>query len=148
MNRTNVPPRGRAPRTRRRASVLLEFAIVVPFLATLAVGTLEVARALTVRQVLSDAARKGCRTALLPSGSNAAITQDVNDVLSANQIDPAAATVTILVNGQSVDTSTAKQNDHISVQISVPFAAVSWTSPIFLGNRNVETEPLVMLRQG
>jgi Flp pilus assembly protein TadG len=148
MNPTRFRPRERAPRTGRRASVLLEFAFVVPILVTLAVGALEVARAIMVRQVLSDAVRKGCRTAVLPSGTNASITQDVNDVLTLNNINAAAATPTILVNGQSVDASTAKQNDQVSVKVSIPFSAVSWTSPIFLKNGNVESVTLVMLRQG
>jgi hypothetical protein len=126
----------------------LEFAFVVPLLAILAVGAMEVARSLMVRQVLSDAARRGCRTAVLPSGSNASITQDVNEVLSDNGIDATAATLTILVNGQPVDPATAKQNDQISIKISIPFAAVSWTTPIFLNNGNIESETLVMLRQG
>jgi Flp pilus assembly protein TadG len=128
--------------------VLLEFAFVVPILIAMAVGALEVARAITVRQVLSDAVRKGCRTAVLPSGTNAAITQDVNNVLTLNNINASAATPTILVNGQSVDASTAKQNDQISVKVSIPFSAISWTSPIFLKNSNVESVTLVMLRQG
>jgi Flp pilus assembly protein TadG len=148
MNATTPLPRKRAARTGRRASVLLEFALVLPVLATLAVGALEVARGVMVRQVLSDAIRKGCRTAVLPSGTNAAITLDVNDVLTLNNLDPTAATLTILVNGQPVDAATARQNDQVSVQVSIPFAAVSWTSPFFLKDSTVQSATLVMLRQG
>jgi Flp pilus assembly protein TadG len=148
MNQMTSLPHERASRTGRRASVLLEFALALPVLAALAVGALEVARAIMVRQVLSDAVRKGCRTAVLPSGTNAAITQDVNNVLTLNNLDPTAATLTVLVNGQSVDASTAKQNDQVSVQVSIPFAAVSWTTPIFLNASTVQSATLVMRRQG
>jgi Flp pilus assembly protein TadG len=130
--------------------VLLEFAFIVPILAALAVGTLEIARATMVRQILSEAARKGCRTAVLPSGNNASITQDVNDLLSINNLSTTSPplTITVKVNGVTADASTAKQNDQISVKVSIPFSAVSWTKPIILTNSNIESVTLVMLRQG
>ncbi len=148
MKISSFSVREQVSRSRRRASVLLEFAFVIPILATLGIGILEVARAVMVRQILSDAARKGCRTAVLPSGTTATATQDAKDVLTLNNISSTSATVTILVNGVSADASTAKMNDQVSVKVSIPFAAVSWTSPIFLKNNNVESVTLVMLRQG
>src|SRR5579884_219075 len=111
MKISSFSVREQVSRSRRRASVLLEFAFVIPILATLGIGILEVARAVMVRQILSDAARKGCRTAVLPSGTTATATQDAKDVLTLNNISSTSATVTILVNGVSADASTAKMND-------------------------------------
>ena len=101
-----------------------------------------------VRQVLTDAVRKGCRNGALPGHTNSNITQDVNDVLSDNAIPTADATITILVNGAAVDASTAQQYQQISVKASVPFNKVSWTPLFFFTNASVESETLVMMRQG
>lgn len=144
---------GRAGRTLplsslRRAIAAVEFAIVLPFLVLLATGTFELARAIMVRQVLTDAARKACRTGSLPGAANSNVTQDVNDILTDNSIATSAATVTILVNGQAVDASTAVNGDQLSVKVSVPFNKVAWTPLFFFTNTSIETETLVMMRQG
>ena len=143
-------PSGRRtpPSWRRRAIAAVEFAVVAPFLVLLATGTFEVARGIIVRQVLTDAARKACRTGALPGKASAAVTADVNDILTDNSIATSAATITILVNGQTADASTAQQGDQVSVKVSVPFNKVNWTPLFFFTNASVESETLVMMRQG
>jgi hypothetical protein len=101
-----------------------------------------------VRQVLTDAVRKGCRNGALPGHANSDITKDVNDILSDNSVPTSAATITILVNGAAVDASTAVVNDRISVKVAVPFNKVAWTPLFFFTNTSVESETLVMMRQG
>jgi Flp pilus assembly protein TadG len=133
--------------SRRRAVAAVEFAIVLPFLLLLVTGTFEVARGIIVRQVLTDAARKACRAGALPARANSDITNDVNDVLADNAIPTSAATITILVNGQPVDASTAQNGDKLSVKVSVPFNKVTWTPLFFFTNSSVESETLVMMRQ-
>jgi Flp pilus assembly protein TadG len=138
-----------APRlTWRRAIAAVEFAVVAPFLVLLATGTFEIARGVIVRQVLTDAVRKACRNGALPGRANAAITADVNDILTDNSIPTAYATITILVNGQAVDASTAQQGDQISVKAALPFNKVAWTPLFFFTNSSIESGTLVMMRQG
>jgi hypothetical protein len=48
----------------------------------------------------------------------------------------------------AADAATAQRGDQISVKVSVPFSRISWTPAVFLGNSSVETELLVMARQG
>ena len=132
----------------RRAIAAVEFAVVVPFLVLLATGAFEVARGVIVRQVLTDATRKACRTGILPGKANSDITSDVNDILTDNAVPTAAAAITILVNGQAVDVSTAQQGDQVSVKVSVPFNKVNWTPLFFFTNASLESETLVMMRQG
>jgi len=132
----------------RRATAAVEFAVLAPFLFTLAMGAFEVGRAVMGRQVLTDAARKACRTGILPGKANADITSDVNDILTDNGIPTADATVTILVNGAAVDASTANAGDQISVKVSVPAHDITWTAQIFISNANIDSETLVMMRQG
>jgi Flp pilus assembly protein TadG len=136
------------PSRSRRAIAAVEFAVLAPFLFVLAMGAFEVGRAIMVRQTLTDAARKACRTGALPGHANTDITSDINDILSDNNIPTSAATITILVNGQSADAATAQQGDQVSVKVSVPFSKVTWTPLFFFTNASVESEALVMMRQG
>jgi Flp pilus assembly protein TadG len=132
----------------RRGAAVAEFAVVASVFIILAVGAIEIARAIMVKQVLSDAARCACRTGSQPEASNAAIIQDVNTTLANNNINSTGATITILVNGVAVDASTATQNAQISVQVSIPYANVMWVTSIFMGTKSVESETVVMMRNG
>jgi Flp pilus assembly protein TadG len=146
MIRVAARPSGTPPR--RRAASAVEFAVLAPFLFVLATGAFEVGRAIIVRQVLTDAARKACRTGALPKRANADITVEINDILNDNSIPTSAATVTILVNGQAVDASTANQGDQVSVKVSVPYNQVAWTPLLFFNGGSIDSETLVMMRQG
>jgi Flp pilus assembly protein TadG len=136
------------PTPRRPGLAAVEFAAIVPFLALLVIGIAEVARAIVVRQVLNDAVRKGCRTGTLPNRATADITTDVTNILSDNSISTSAATITVLVNGQNVDASTAVRGDQVSVQVSIPFSQVSWGIARYLGSSATVQSTLVMQRQG
>ena len=131
-----APPYVVIPGTRSGGAVAaVEFAVVAPFLFLLATGAFEVGRGIMVRQMLTDAARKACRTGAFPGKANSDITSDVNDILTDNSVPTSAATITILVNGTSVDASTAQQGDQVSVKVAVPFNKVTLDSPLFLHQR-------------
>jgi Flp pilus assembly protein TadG len=119
---------GKGTIANRRGIAAVEFALVMPVLATIVIGVLEINRGLLVKQILDQAARKGCETGCLVLQTNATVTSDINNVLSSNNIDTTAVTITILVNGASKNVSTATLNDKISVSVSVPTSKVSWTS--------------------
>jgi Flp pilus assembly protein TadG len=126
---------------------VVELAIIVPVLVFLTIGMIEVARGLMVKETLSNAARKGCRTGILPTGTNSAITADINQVLSDNGIDSTYATITVLVNGNAVDAGTAVQHDQISVKVAIPVSKVAWITPLFLPGSDIESDTIVMMRQ-
>ena len=111
-------------------------------------GAFEVGRAIIVHQVMNDAARKGCRIGTLPSKANADITSDVNDILTDNSIPTSAATITILVNGQAADAGAAQPGDRISVRVAVPYSKVTWTPLFFFNSASIDSDTLVMMRQG
>lgn len=133
---------------RRCGAALVEFALVIPVLVTLILGAMEFSRAIMVKEVLQDAVRKACRLSIQPGKANAAITTEVNNILSDNKIASGNATLTIMVNGVVADASTAVRGDQVSVKVSVPVAQVSWTPPLFLTGTTLESETLVMIRQG
>src|SRR5690242_11633030 len=117
-----LPPAARTiPRAGRRAVAAVEFALVLPFIAVFVSGMAEIGRAIMVRHVLNDAARKGCRQGALPNRTSANITSDVNDILTDNGIASANATVTIQVNGVTADAFTAVKGDKIPVKVCIPF---------------------------
>jgi Flp pilus assembly protein TadG len=110
----------------------------VPFLLVCLNGMAELGQAMLVRQTLNDAARKACRTGILPNRTSSDITQDINNILSDNGYpNTPTANVTILVNGAAVDASTAVRGDQITVKVSIPFSTVAWTLPVFLTGNSV-----------
>src|SRR5207244_4092398 len=111
------------------------------------VGTFEISRGLMVREALTDAARKACRLGILSTAANSALQSDISTTLSDNGLTYGDATVTILVNGAGIDVSTAERYDKISVQISIPSSKVYWTSNVILGGRDIQSQPMVMMRQ-
>jgi Flp pilus assembly protein TadG len=140
----------RVPRAaRRRGIAAVEFALVTPLLAGVIIGVLELNRGLMAKQILDQAARKGCETASLVLQNNATVIGDINNVLSSNNIDASAVTITILVNGAANDVIQSKFNDKISVSVSIPVSKVSWTSTYqYLVGSTVESETVIMSRRG
>lgn len=127
----------------------VEFALMAPLLATLVLGTFEVGRQTMVKQMLAEAARAGGRVASLPASDTASVNTAVRSVLTTHGIDPAAATITVKVNGSSADAAAAKRNDSVSVEVSIPFYVVSWTKWFyFIPADAMQSETIVMMREG
>jgi Flp pilus assembly protein TadG len=155
-----VPVTGRLPRRCPRSAIrrrgngrhglaCVEFAAVLPILLFVMLGVCELGRAVMVKETLSYAARTACRAGSAPLASNTTINNKINTILTANRLRYADATVTILVNGQAVNASTATANDKISVKVSMPYSKVAWTgSFLYLTRQSVESETVVMMRQG
>src|SRR5205807_1985515 len=124
-----------------------EMAVIAPVLVFLTLGMLEMARGMMVKDTLTDAARKGCRTGILPNAVNSAVTSDINAVLTNNNITANSASIQILVNDKAADVSTAKSSDKISVRVSIPVSQVAWITPMFLPATDIESETVVMMSQ-
>jgi Flp pilus assembly protein TadG len=117
----------------RRAAAVAEFALVAPIVFALVMAAIEFGRAYMSLNLISNAARAGCRKGVLPGSSNDDVTSAVNSALSAGGIS--GATTTVMVNGAVTNASTAAQGDQISVEITVPFSQVTWLPTTwFLGD--------------
>jgi Flp pilus assembly protein TadG len=135
----------------------VEFAIVVPVLVTLMLGLFELSRGMMVKQALSGAARKGCRTGILKQYGSSDITSDATNVLRDNGFDvtkfnpPSVGTITILVadpNGNSLsDALDAPSGSTVSVQVSIPASSVDWATSLFLTNSMLVSDTVVMMKQ-
>src|SRR3954463_11222957 len=109
-----------APRKKRCGAAAVEFAIVAPLLVILVLGLIEFGRVLMVQQVLTNAAREGCRTAVLEGSTTSDVNTTVSNYLTASGISGAPAPTV------SPDPSTAAPGSSVTVTVSVAFNNVSW----------------------
>ena len=72
----------RLPGVGEAGQAVVEFALLLPILVALVMGVLDMARAYSVLQMVSNAAREGARVAILPVSTNAVITNAVETTLS------------------------------------------------------------------
>jgi Flp pilus assembly protein TadG len=148
----NVRPSGRGSNApapaHRRGIAAVEFALAATFLFSLVFAVLEIGRGIMVKQALTDSARRGARMAAQPGSTTAAINTEVNLLLSENNIPTANVTITVLVNGNNVDASTAVQNDKISVMVAVPVSDAYWMATVFLTSTVVESDTITVMHYG
>jgi Flp pilus assembly protein TadG len=127
-------------RNKRQGAAAVEFALIAPLLVTLILGMIEFGRLMMVEQVLTNAAREGCRTAVVIGGSTSNATSAVATYLNGSGISGQTVTV-------SPDPSAALNGDPITVTISVPFSSVSWlASPFWLGGKTL-TATVIMRKE-
>jgi Flp pilus assembly protein TadG len=143
---------------RRSGSATVEFALVAPFMAMILMGTFELGRAMMVKSILSDAARKACRTGIKRDKGNTDIVNEAINVMNDNGFDSSKfnpnslGAVTIVVTdpngdalGESLD---APSGSVVSVQVSIPVSSTTWVAPFYLtSGSTLESETLVMMKQ-
>jgi Flp pilus assembly protein TadG len=136
----------RKKRATRRGAAVAEFAIIAPLFVFFVLGACELSRGLWAKEVLGDAARRAARIGSQPGTSSATIISEVKNTLNDNNISTSQVVVTILVNGQVADASTATQNSQISVKVALPASVTSMFSAVFLRSTSIESETVVMMR--
>ena len=112
--------KGRSGSKRRYGAAAIEFALVMPVYLIVLLGLLEFARLGMALQIMSTAAREGCRIAALPNHTAADAQTRVNAVLAGSGIP--ATTITL----SPTDPSTATGGTPITLTMSIPFSQVSW----------------------
>lgn len=119
----------------RKGASAVEMACVAPVFVALVMGIIETSRLGMVSQLLTTAAREGCRAAVLPSATPASVQARVVEVLAGSGIP--AGTVTPTCDAGGAWTS-APKGTGITVSLSVPYAKVSWLKvPYFFKNATV-----------
>ena len=81
-------------RFRRRATALVEFAIVAPMLFTILFGIVEYGYVYMVRQTMTNAAREGCRVGILQSTSEADVLSIVDTMMAPTGVSTYATVFT------------------------------------------------------
>jgi Flp pilus assembly protein TadG len=108
---------------KRRGASAVEMALVAPVLVTLLLGMIEAARLGMVAQMLTTAAREGCRVAVLDGMTQTDVQTRITAVLSGSGISVGTVTPTCpsTYTWTSAPTGTA-----ITVSLSVPYSQVTW----------------------
>jgi Flp pilus assembly protein TadG len=109
--------------------------MVVPVFVALVMGQIETSRLGMVSQLLTTAAREGCRVAVI-SGSTQ---DDVNNRITAVLAGSGISVSSVTPSAPSPYTwNTAPAGTPITVSLSVPYSQVSWLgTPYFLGGATV-----------
>lgn len=122
-------------RKNRKGAAAVEFALVAPVFVLLIFGIIEFGRAMMVQQILVNASREGARRAVLDGATADAVRQSVVDYLQKSSVKVPSENVLV-----SPDPGTARNNQEISVSVSVPFADVSLVPPfIYDGDLRANT---------
>jgi Flp pilus assembly protein TadG len=115
---------------KRRGASAVEMAFIAPVFLTLVLGIIESSRLGMVAQLLTTAAREGCRVAVIDGMAQADVQSRINAVLSGSGIPVGTITPTC-TGGYSWDSSPG--GTPITVSLSVPYTQVSWLpTPFFL----------------
>ena len=108
----------------RRAATAVEFAIVAQVFFLFVLGFIELGRGYMIQHLMSNAARQGCRVAVIEGRSNTDVNNTVYAVLNGQGISGDA--VTVQVNDATANAGTAQAYDEVTVIVSIPASSVSW----------------------
>jgi len=116
-----------AVRSRRRAASVVEFACVAPVLLFIVFSIIEYGRAFMVMELLTDAARHGCRQAILEGTSTQTIKDTAVNYLAGFGISGDSAQVIINDGaGNVTEAQNVPAYSELTVVVSVPTSSVSW----------------------
>jgi Flp pilus assembly protein TadG len=122
---------------KRRGASAVEMAFIAPVFLSLTMGIIESSRLGMVAQLLTTAAREGCRVAVINGMTQADVQNRINAVLSGSGIS--VGTVTPTCPSPYAWTS-APSGTAITVSMSVPFSQVSWLpAPFFLNGAQISS---------
>ena len=117
----------------RRGAAVVEFAIVLPVLLTLLVGSIEMGRAITVQQTVTEAARAGARVL---SMRNTKTATDVRAII--DQVMSRANLKNYKVEITPDATADVAQLDPVTVKVSINASNAAWFStPWFMDSSQV-----------
>lgn len=119
----------------RRGVAAVEMAIIMPVFLALGLGMIETSRLGMASQLLTTAAREGCRVAVLPTCTDPSMAQaKITSVLNGSGITPTV--ITIDTGGGAPLSATAPAGGTaITVTLIVPYRQIAWFTPIqYFGN--------------
>jgi Flp pilus assembly protein TadG len=118
---------------RRRGAAVVEFAFAAPVFFLIVLGMVEVGRACMVNEILTEAARQGCRVGILEGTSSATIQQAAVSYLTAAGIN--GETAGVMINdapANTVEAANMPAYTEITVVVSVPASSVTWVPSWFV----------------
>ncbi|MEZ5942312.1 MAG: TadE/TadG family type IV pilus assembly protein [Planctomycetaceae bacterium] len=117
---------------RRTGAAMVETALVLPIMMMVILGIVEFGRAFMVCQLLTNAAREGGRSAVIPGSTSPQVTADIQGLVANTVgVDTTEVAVSILVtpyaggNSHS-DLSLAQKRDLCDIRVVVAYDNVSF----------------------
>ncbi len=132
----NRPDRGRD----RRGAATVEMAVLLPLIVMLAFAMTEASRLCMVSQLLTNAAREGCRVAASNGNLSSDVTTRVDAALTAAKITPSLVTRTLSPSAIQGTTS----SDQVALTLAVDFGKVNWLGTPFFFKSTTVTAKVVM----
>jgi Flp pilus assembly protein TadG len=112
----------------RRAASIVEFALVAPIFFIVVLGLIEIGRACMVTELLTEAARRGCRTGVIEGTSSGSIQKAATDYLTSVGISNESAGVYVNdVPAGNTNIQGMPAYTEITVVVTVPIANATWT---------------------
>ncbi|MEQ9411013.1 MAG: TadE/TadG family type IV pilus assembly protein [Fuerstiella sp.] len=126
------------PSDRRRGIAAMEFAVCLPILLVLIIGTIEACTMVYLKQSLSIAAYEGIRAAVQPNASSVEVTAACDRILNSRNVQSATVTIT------PTDFSTQPVRTWITVRVHASGTANSVISGWFYDTLVVDGEATMM----
>jgi len=129
-------PRG-GTRQGRRGAAVVELALVSPFILFLIFGAFEFFRMMMVKQALTNAAREGCRTAVLVTTESHSKAESVARSYLRGVVTDFEDVNTLRISVTPDFSASPVDGTEISTSVEVDCADVSWLPPMFLAGAKI-----------
>ncbi len=132
----------------RRGAVTVEMALVLPIFTMLVFGIIEFGRGFMIMQLVTNAAREGCRRAIIDGSTNSDVTSYIQTFMQTSGNVPTSATsVTITVTpaagnpaNPSNSLASCASRDLVNVKVQIPFSAVQLITAKYLSGKTLKGE--------
>lgn len=112
----------------RRGIATVEMAIVLPLLLMLTLGAIQYGWLFLKAQQITNAARMGARTAVLPDATEAGVRANILALMTAADMDTSGYSVTFTPS----DITSLEVGDSLTVQITVPGVNIAMMDTLLL----------------
>ena len=132
----------------RRGTVTVEMALVLPIFTMLVFGIIEFGRGFMIMQLVTNAAREGCRRGIIDGSTNSDVTSYIQTFMQTSGNVPTSATsVTITVTPAAGNPSNpgnslaaCSSRDLVNVKVQIPFSAVQLITAKYLSGKTLNGE--------
>jgi Flp pilus assembly protein TadG len=134
----------------RRGGAVLEAALILPILLSLAFGTVEYGHFFYCKHTLQGAAREGARAAIVDQGSNAEVTTAVSSSMLAAGIGSAKYTIKIrnVSDTADLDIATAPAGTGVLVKVQSTWGSLGLRPLRLISGTKQVTGQAVMRKEG
>lgn len=132
---TLVPVR----RRKRLGVAATEFAVCLPVVVLLVVGTIEACSMIFLKQSLAIAAYEGARTAIIPGATKATVEAACNQILADRKVKGATITV------KPSDIAALNPGDYVDVTVTAPCNSNSVVRNTFYRGKTLSSSASMMI---